>query len=744
MSNIIHIGEHVFSIPTPKEKRDILFVDKKDPYWIREEALKDYRSIWHDFVPGKLGTKIYQEATIYNQDGELISLNKEDSDWMMWAYEREWYRRTYGVHFKNGNEITWLTGDHWFVLAWCKTKRPDKISDYFDYRVFQAEYYYLNFYVNGNNKTDGLFISKAKKTGITNLQWLYYLNKATMTKNINLGCMNLDQDKAAKTFRDHFIYAFNNLPMALKPAIKSKSETDGLITFGDRISSTKKSPRTRKQDEEELNTTIMCVPTVLNAFDVDVFSDLWWDEPPKYKQDFGEIYRSNAAGTNLQDIAVGKKWLTSYTPEGEAPSFTAAKTLFFDSELRTVTPNSNGRTKSGLICHHIPALVSWTSSFDKYGKCNEIDAMKKIQFGRDQLKDKPRELQGIIRRYANDKKEAWSTGGIGSVLDNARLSEILYNIEEEQRTSAIAPYKEGRLEWKNKLWEIGLKTQRPKGQFCPVEFIPLSHEERLRDERGRLRIYNDIPTNLQNAVLRNGRDEWNCLIPPERFKYVYGADPTQHAAASEVIEGSKNGYAILSRPDERMDSLCRSVASKRFDIMYFGRPELPSEAYEDLVKLIIYTGAIGIVEANVPTMATMLIEEGLGGFMLVKDENGIICQWKRFMGLANEPEKLYHLIRTTGNSADTRYLMEMFVSLWKSYIAKPEPGGKDYGGTIKDERLVDQLMNIDVANTKMFDLFMCSGYALLAEEIYANLLMNYSEGDYNTTYINSVLGALTA
>jgi hypothetical protein len=486
---------------------------------------------------------------------------------------------------------------------------------------------------------------------------------------------------------------------------------------------------------------------MINAFDVDVFSDIWMDEPPKYKQDFGEIYRSNAAGTNLQDIAVGKKWLTSYTPEGEAPSFMSAKELFFDSEKRTITQHSQGRTKSGLICHHMPAYQSWTSSFDKYGRCNEKDAMSKIQFGRDQLKDKPRELQAIVRRYANDKKEAWTAGGAGSVFDNGRLAELLSNLEEEQRNATETPYQEGRLEWKNKMWEIGLKNKRPKGVFGDVEFIPLTEQEMIAGEKGRLRIYNEIPRHQQNSVLRNGKDEWGCLIPPKLFRYVYGADPTSHAAASEVIEGSKNAFIIKSRADERMDSLYKSVASNRFDMVYFDRPELPNEAYEDLVKMIIYCGAIGIVEANVPTMATNLIEEGLGGFMLVRNEDGIITQWKRHMGLANEPDKTYHLIRTTSNSADSKLILEQFVAFWKAYIQRPSAGEKDYGKTLKDERILNQLMNITLDKagaTRLFDLFMASGYAHLADEVYSNMLMFEGEGDYNQNNVMAVLRALSA
>jgi len=720
--SLVTIGEHKFKIPEPEKKSDILFINDKDPYWNREKVLEDYRDIWFSYVPGKNGTKLYQDATLYNNDDVLVSLNKEDSDWIMMAYEREWRRRTYGVHFKNGKDkIEWITGDHWFTLMWAKTKRPDKVSDYFDFRYFQAEYFYLIWYVNNHPHHEGMFISKPKKTGITNLHWIYYLNKATMTKNINVGNMNIDQQKGAKTFRDHFVYAFNGLPMALQPSIKSKSETDGLIVFGERTTNSSKRMK-RPHSDQELGTSVMCVPTMQNAFDVDVFSDQWYDEPPKYKSDFGEIYRSNEGATSIQNYSVGKRWLTSYTPEGGAPSFISAKKLYYESELRTIVDGGN-TTESRIICHHIPAYASWWGAFDKNGYCNEKDAMAQIVARRNRLKGNPQQLQTETRRYANTKKESWLTGGAGSVFDNLRLSDILTDVEEEERISPTPIFGKGRLEWKNKIWEMGGKNARPKSVFGEVEFVPLSDQDLINNVSPKCHIYEEIPVSMRNLALKFGRDEWGNLLPPPTYPGTIGADPTQHAAASEVIVGSKNAYHYKNRQNDGVDSALKRVATHVFCIEYFDRPESPDEAYEDLVKLIIYTGGLAAVEANVPEFATRLMAEGLGRYMLVKDENGIKMPWERWMGLANEPEKKYHLLRTTGNSQETRDMLETFVRLWKAYMAAVPPGQKDYGRTVKSTRLIKQLMDLDVTDTKKFDLFMSGGYCLMADEIYSSILL---------------------
>ena len=735
----VSIGEHKYILPpVPKDKTKILLHDQNrdNAFWDRERLVKDYKKLWWDYIP--YFTKINQGATLYDQDDRLIAINKEDTDYIVRTYEQEMNRRRFGVWFNNGGEPTYLTGDYYFVLAWCKTKRPDKKGDWFDYREYQSRYCYLIDHVNKSDKILGLFLSKAKKTGITNLHWLYYLNKSTMTKNVNIGAMNIQQEMAAKTFRDHFMYSYNGLPPALKPEWKRKVEVDGLITFGKRYTNTRKGAK--DETEDELNTTVMCVPTKDHAFDVDVFTDIYYDEPPKFTQDFGRIFRTNSAGTMIQDTIVGKIWLTSYTPSPDesTDSFISARDLFLDSELKTITAKSNGQTKSKLIAYHLPAFESWATEINKYGKCNEKAAISRIEEGRSILKDKPKELQGLIRMYANNKKESWLSGGRGSIFDPNRMTDLISAVIEEERESTSNLYVDGCLLWQNVLWEVGLKNKRPKGQFCPVRFVPLTQDEKERGMTGRLRIYNPIPPQLQNRALMYGKDEDGNLIPPPFFTYVTGADPTAQASASEVIQGSKNAFYTMSMPDERTDSLYKGIASNVIHLEYYHRPEMPNEAYEDAVKQIIWTGSLCSIEANVPDLANGLMQEGLGNFMLVRDKSGVITTWKRWMGLYNEEKKQYQLLRTTPN----KELLEMFVRLAKTYLYKPEEGAKDYGATIKSARLLEQVRDLDVTDTRRYDLFMAYGYTLLGVEIYRNMLMSPATDEYSDSEIAGVLSAL--
>lgn len=281
-----------------------------------------------------------------------------------------------------------------------------------------------------------------------------------------------------------------------------------------------------------------------------------------------------------------------------------------------------------------------------------------------------------------------------------------------------------------------------KGEFCKLRFVPTSEQDKEKGVEGKFRLYYELPKDQQNLGLKGGKDEYGCLIPPDRFPSVIGGDPTSYAAASEVIEGSKNACFVMNMPDDLLDARMRKISSKLFVIEYYDRPESPDEAYNDYLKLILYTGSLACIEGNQAYVNTRLMEEGLGRFMLVRDENGIISIWKRYMGLPLEPDKTYKFIKTTAN-ADTKDMMETIVRLLKAYFEKPAEGGKNHGATCKSSRLINQLMNVDITNTKVFDLFMAAGYTLFGLEYYLDILLSEQQEEQDPDNVASVFHAFS-
>ncbi len=735
--DFVMVDEHkIITPPLPTNPNDVFFIDDDpdDAFWDRERIIQqDYRQIWFQFVPNE--TLLDRSTTEFDEDGYATTLNEEDSKYIRYCYEREMNRRTFGVHFRNGNDIEWITGDNWFTLMWCKTKRPDKKGDYFDYREYQRDFYYIIFYTNKSPIITGADWSKAKKTGATNLMWLYYLNKSTMTKNLNLGWMNIDKDKAAKTFRDHFLYAYNGMVLALKPDYKSKSEAEGIIVFGRRYNS---KAGKRASDTDELNTTVMCVATALNAFDVDVFTDIVYDEGPKYKSDFGAIFRSNSGATKIQDFIVGKQWLMSYTPEQSGESFMSAKKIYYDSELKTITPTSEGKTKSGLICVHIPAFKSWATSFNKHGKCNEAEAKRKIEAELSILEGSPQAYLKKKRELANTKKDAWSVGDASSLFDPIRLAELEFDLEELQRSKQV--FEEGELQWVNPIWEVGKKDKRPKGIFDRVQFIPLTREEKIKNKEAKLRLYERMLPQEENLALQYGRDEFDNLLPPTYFRHCGGIDPADFRDTGNAEEGSMIAMYSMIVHNQAINTALGRPATGIINAEYYARPDNPEEWYQDIVKHIIYFGCLVVIEANNGTIATRLEDEGLGHYMLFKDAAGVIVPYKA--NHKNSDKPLKHIRNSKSGNVDTVADLILYI---KNFLTKgnKQYGEIDYGETIMSERLIRQFKIFESDNTKPYDLVMGFGYCLMCHFNYLALLSKPVNSGYDASEINAVLRALS-
>lgn len=745
----VTIGEHSYTLPPlPKDRSEILFIDNKpdEAYWNIDNSdgiiigtrREKYDPLFSQFIPFR--TLVDQSYTKYNDNtGELTQLSVDDTKIVRSIYHDVKKKRTQGVFMRNGNDIEYLTPSHWFTLQHCKMFGNNRNEGYGFFYKYQRDIFYL---LDHMWQPDilGLYISKAKKTGITQIiDGGYCLDKATSMFQWMIGFMSRNEDAAIENNMKLFLYAFDNLPLALRPKVGFKAPKGGNIEFSELT----KSKILKTNTDEVLNTRVFCVPTSEHSFDSHFMNLEHLDEYPKYYQDSKknpkEILNGNKAGAKDQDFFRGRVIISSYPPEEDDEGSEAAGEVYRESKLHT---KKFGKTQSELICYHIPAYKSLKSCIGKSGDCDEKKAMEIIGNNRERVAKDRKALMAEIRQNPNNEEEAFGSNTMGSVFDPLRLAEIDLALEEEQLLSPHNPYIEGRLEWINKKWERGLRNKRPKGEFGRVEFIPLTKEEMGKANTGRLRIYHELTDNQKNSVLRNGTDEFDCLIPNQFYSHCGGFDPTQHAAASEVLQGSLNAYIVMNRPDARLDAAAGRPITGVITHVYFFRPELPDDAYEDLVKLIIYTGCLSTVEANVPEFATRLISEGLGRFMLVKDKAGNYVIWTRWMGLAHEEDKQYHLIRTTANSPETRIMLESFVRLIKMFIQKPEDGEKDYGMTIKDERILKQLKKIDPTDTRLFDLFMALGYAMFTNDVYTGLLLEGTESYYSGINVSNVLAAM--
>lgn len=757
----VFVGEHKYIKPDlPKKTSEILWYDEEpeNAYWRRLELPK----VFYDFVPNY--TELYQEATLQDEKGIYKSFNKDDSDLFINTLKIELYRREFGVFFRSGNEIEYMTNHHYFTLQHCKVygkdtdyKRFCKIfgndipkdvysklyMEYGYFYKFQRDVFYLIENVNRDEECLGGDFSKAKKTGITFIFACYKLNKSTFYKMQQIGVMSKKRDDAIDTNMMYFFYAYEGLANIFKPNIQTLAKATGEIVFGAKAftgTNVQKTALANLMQDKALNSRVFCAPTTPKGFDSPKMSDVELDEFNKMfaesKEHPKEIFETNKATVKMQDDITGKMWLFGYVSEQNDEGVDEAREIFFNSKLKT--KNGSKRTKSELICFHISSLNSYLSLIDKYGDCDEKEANKRIEEALGRVKNDPKAYQALKRQLARNEAEAWSLGSLSSTFNPKELSKHLYNLEEEIANRAISPYQVGYLRWENTLWETGRKDRRPRGQFCDVRFIPLTEEDMLDGKLPKFTLYRRINREDENLALKFGRDDRGNLLPPERFDILSGIDPTNYASASEVTEGSKNSMTAMNFHDESLNTRNGKIVSKIIIADYFYRPENPHEAYEDLVKWIIWTGSLCVVEANAPYIATKLIEEGFINYMVVRNKEKALCIGKGWMKIGED----FNLIRRTANQ-DQNDMLETLVRLITHYIEiiKGEP---NFLETIKDPLLIKQLLGFDVKNTRVFDKAMSLGYCLLCYDVFYTSLFEYNDDFNNIDNYTSILNALSA
>lgn len=686
----------------------------ENAYWKRE----DLPLFFYNYIPDH--TQLFQAETIYDPELGLVSLSEADSDVLIYLFDREMYRRRNGVYFKNEHVFEHITGDHYAFLQWIKPYGlsvkllpvwRDKSYEYGEFREFQRDIFYLIEKVNGDMDILGLYIAKPKKTGVTQIFSAYYLNKGTMTRMAQMGIMSKGGDAATVNML-MVIHGYDGLPPIFQPNLKNRADKEGDLFFGEpalRNVKTKagKLRRHKLMDAKPLNTRIWAAKTKAAGFDSPTMTDIWFDELPKYdtenKQEPETVFNRNQETVKIQDIYNGRIWITSYPPETDSLGFYQGRKIFYDS-LKSTIKEGEKRTRNGLIAHYVSSTLSYTSTFDKYGRCNQKEAHRRNHAERDKVKGDRKAWQGKIRQYSETMRECWASGGSGSVFDNVRLGELKYDLDMDMKANP-REYIDGRLEWRNSLWEAGAKNTRPLKTFGEVIFVPLTEEEIERGEEGRLRWYGKLPPGKLNRPLRMGRDTKNNLLPLDFFETCGGTDPTEYAADSEVIQGSKNGSYTMSLPNLLLSQASGRITSNIILSEYFDRPENPQEFYEDVVKEIIFFGKRVIVEANKAWLATKLIQDGLGYYMIVKNkETGLLEPWN--------PKMDYSLFRTGSEELET------IVRVISIYILKPRDNREvDYGKLIRTERLLQQLLDFSKERSKFFDLAMCFGICLIAMEV---------------------------
>lgn len=712
----VQIGEHLYLTPPIPPKKQILFHDKKkvDQYWTRQTDLPKVFYDWHDEpTPLSQGVELDAKKTEYHENGQLISLSKEDTGILFdkkeanqreGLQEREHKRRTNGVWFFNNGEPTYLTGNHYASLQWLPmlgcTNDVELGSHYGQYYQFQRDMaYYFEHCKVVQYARGGIFI-KPKKTGASQFFSLVCANEAMTHREKNIRMMSITETLCRESNFGFVKYALQKVPNILMPSRSKQNE--GEVIFGPPNAS--RSPLKKRRDVSfgYLQTWLCTVPTVRTAFDTFTNYIALIDEFPKIKEN---TYPEELLTATLPTVVEGFRrkgtiFMLSYVPEVTDRSFYEAKGMYKESKLKTRAKDSEtgeayGNTASGLICHTLIVQHGMFNCCDVYGKPILSRVWDEIRKEIANCKGDESKIEAVRRQYPTNEQDPWQeTGKSDTLFDNLRINAKIDELEELHSVGA-APYDDFNFEFEEEpVKDLKSEKYSFKGKIR-TRFI--SHDEKMKGTvHGCFKWYRREWTPawfMEKYTNKTTKDLKTGLLKPNlNSPFFISIDPTKWRIAKNTGKTSLNAIQVFILPDAELNAAIggKNVTNRRLFCSYLYRKDQPSETMKDIIAAILYFGCMIQIESNVSTWATKLIEMGLGNFVFMVNKDGALEPWKE------------HAVQNYFTS--TKQQIDQYVDAGQEFLSAPLAAGDiDNIDYLDDIDVLKQLLMIKKESTTEYD-----------------------------------------
>lgn len=706
--NIIMVGEHPFVLPPLPAKKDILFHNKKteDQYWRREDALADIPQF---FMEWSGDVEEDAEHTV-KRGKKLISLSIADTKKLRFYRDRELYRRIHGVWFMNNGEPTYLTGSHYFNLAWFAMTGVENFiepgSNYGMYMQFQRDFFYFYEICKKTKYGRGGFVVKPKKTAVTMAMSSICLNEGTLNKQKLIRMMSTKQKDANASCFKYIDFALQKMPTILTPAIANWNTFS--VSFGlPEKKNSKAAGKLRETNTEYFDTVITTVPTANNSFDTLTNFIAWADEFTKIATEANpkDLHEITTDTVMLGTARRGTIMYTNYTQEFNDDSFEEGRQIFLDSYLRTVD-EATGMTKSKLICYTMleqhgkfgDIVDGVMTCVDKYGIPIITEILADLNQQLNQIKNNPSKIQGFKRRHPTTEADPWmEAGGEMQMFDVLRITMQIQEIETEESVGVFPVDFNLDFETPPRQLDAASPLCEFKGEIRMKKY---SDEEKECGSVGRFLWYDKHWTPddwLSKHLNVLAKDPYNKLLKPRLDTPFFAVcDPTNFSLKKDIVVGSKNAIQVFVLPDAYLNGLFgENVTNKRLMAEYLYRHDKPNDTLMDAVKAVLYFGCYILIESNMSWMATRFIEMGLGNFVLmVSEETGILEPYN----VGRKQKYFTSQIQTIG-----KYFLSGV-----HHLKEPEINGEiDNIKYIKSKTVLKQLLKIKPEDTTKYDAAVC-------------------------------------
>lgn len=539
MTGYIKVNGLKFKLPVKPSKKDILFSDlkKKNQKWRRTEMPE--------------------------------GLNEDTVPKYSWFIDQEFKRRDEGVWFMNNGEPTYITGEHYYYLNWCKMD-----IGYPEYRDRDRRFFIFWEICKQDPDCFGMVMVKHRREGASYKGAAMLLHEITARYNSHGGITSKTGADAKSLFTDKLVYMFRSLPFFFQPIIDGSDNPKSTLSFntpGQKI--TKNYAKVTKS--EALNSRIDWRNTRENSYDSVKLIRYLCDEAGKWTEASveknWEVVRSCLT---LGDKIIGRCFMPSTVNELEVSGGENFKNIWFDSNIEE--RDANGRTRSGMYSYFTPAYDGYEGFIDEYGFSvvdtptkeqakfirKKIGAKEYLQNIRDAYKGNTTKLSEEKRQRPFTIDEAFRSDSRYSPFDVERIYQQMdYN--EEARNLIV----KGDFIWKN-----GEKD-------TSVMWKPGS--------QGRWRISWIPPEERRNK----SKMIYNKKAPGNDIEMVAGCDPYDHDTTTDGRRSDAACYVY--KKFSMIDDF-----SNQFVCEYIARPPKAEMFYEDVLKTCVFYGCPILIENN--------------------------------------------------------------------------------------------------------------------------------------------------
>ena len=613
-------------------------------------------------LPKKPKSILFSKKKKENQKWERDNTNweflgsKEKEEFV----SREFDRRINGVWFMNNGIPTYITGNHYYYLQWCKID-----IGYPEYRDRDRRFFIFWEACKKDPKCFGMTMVKHRREGASWKGACMSLYEITSKYNAHGGLLSKTGHDAKELF-EKVVYMFRSLPDFFQPIIDGSDNPKSKLSFsapGQKISKNFK----KIVKSEALNSKIDWRNTKENSYDSAKLQFFLSDEAGKWQEaniekNWQVVKPCLTQGRSI----VGKCFMPSTVNELTKGGGDNFKKIYYDSLVEN--KDGNGETVSGLYAYFTPAYDGYEGFIDEYGNSDIKKAKEYLENRRKALSKDTIKLSEEKRQRPFTIEEAFRSDVNNCIYDVEKIyQQIEFNTSAERLTS------KGNFIWKNGV------------AYGDVKWMP--------DNKGKWEVSWLPPSENQNKKSSNK----NKLSPGNTLLLVGGCDPYDHDTTTDGRRSDAASHIYLKYN-------MSFGFSEAFVCEYINRPPKAEIFYEDMIKQCVFYGCQLLVENNKIGIIKYFERKGYSDYLMDRPEHTHTQSSKTQV--------------TKGIPGNGEAVINAQAEVTQAYIYDNVGLNHETGemGNCYFNRLLEDWAEFDISNRTKHDASISSSLALLASQ----------------------------